>query len=194
MFALVYSVNQLFQVRYGCGRHMWEVRMEDYIVYNKLGVVGSITYNMSTLFTKVSILCFYLRFSPEGTAFRVVVYCVMFVSVGYSVAGALGFSYLCRPITSSWDYRIPGKCVNVVAWYLSCAVLNAATDLVILLLPLWLIRPLRVRLSQKVAVGLILSCGGLYVLQPYSTLCPWTPSDLEASHPEPLAVASIAPR
>lgn len=88
----------------------------------------------------------------------------MFVAIGYSLAGAAGFLYLCRPIASSWDYSIPAECVNVTAWYLSCAVLNVVTDVVILLLPVWLIQPLRVKFRQKMAVAIILMAGGLYVV------------------------------
>jgi hypothetical protein len=89
------------------------------------------------------------------------VYFVLFIAVGYSLAGGFGFLYLCQPINKLWDFMVPGSCVDFGAWYLACAALNVATDFVILALPIWILRPLRVRLTQKIAVMLVLMAGGL---------------------------------
>ena len=115
---------------------------------------------MSTLFTKVAILIFYLRLSTD-TYFRSVTYIVMFVAVGYSLAGGFAFLYLCRPLEKYWDFSVPGKCSDFGAAFLSGAALNVATDVALLLLPLWLLYPLRVPLKQKIGVTLILMTGSL---------------------------------
>ena len=58
---------------------------------------------------------------------------------------------------------VPGSCIDMYAAYFALAALNSATDVVIHLLPIWLLWPLRVKLGQKIAVGLVLMPGGLYV-------------------------------
>jgi hypothetical protein len=126
----------------------------------QLGIPGAVTYNFSILFTKVSILLFYLRFCDERS-FRIIAYAVIVVAVGYSIIGAFGFLYLCRPIPKFIDPTSDGTCANIVVWWLACATLNAATDIVILLLPIRILRPLRVSFAQKVAVMAILMAGGL---------------------------------
>ncbi|KAM5529033.1 integral membrane protein [Fusarium oxysporum f. sp. phaseoli] len=126
-----------------------------------LGAIpGAITYNLSTLFTKVSILHFYLRFSQDR-AFKLATYFVMFVVVGNNLPAAFAFLYMCRPITRYWDYTRPGSCLDVGSAFIVCAVLNSVTDIIILCLPIWLLRPLRMRRLQKIGVTLVLMAGGL---------------------------------
>lgn len=115
---------------------------------------------MSTLFTKVAILSFYLRLSLDFY-FRTVTYVVMFVAVGYSLAGGFAFLYLCRPLPKYWNFSIPGECSDFGAAYLAGAALNVATDTALLLLPLWLLHPLRLPLKQKIGLMLILMTGSL---------------------------------
>ncbi|KAG4412358.1 hypothetical protein IFR04_014515 [Cadophora malorum] len=158
LFASAYSVLQVIQTQYGSGLHIWDVPLKKYTTYTKLGIPGAVTYNMSTLFTKVAILLFYLRLSTDFR-FRCVTYAVMFVAVGYSLAGGFAFLYLCRPLPKYWDFSIPGKCSNFGAAFLAGAALNVATDVALLLLPLWLLHPLKLPLRQKIGVTLILMTG-----------------------------------
>ena len=123
---------------------------------------GAFTYSFTTMFIKLSILSFFLRFSMDR-AFRVTVYIVMFISVGYSVPQILLFLYVCTPIGSYWDWSIPGKCINQQAIFDAGNILNVITDFMILLLPIWMLSPMRTPLTKKIGVLLILMAGGLYV-------------------------------
>jgi hypothetical protein len=126
----------------------------------KNGIGGAITYNFSTLFIKASILVFYLRFS-FSRYLRSTIYFMLVVIIGYSLAGGFGFLYLCSPIAMLWDFTIGGTCVDIGMWYLVCAGLNVATDFIILLLPIWILWPMKVSLSQRLAVLAVLMAGGL---------------------------------
>lgn len=109
---------------------------------------------------KSSVLLYYLRF-PSSRAFRVVTYCVLVVSVGYTFSGFLAFAYSCSPIASYWDETIDGTCINRSAALLARAVFNVATDSCILLLPIWLLWPLRLSCARKVGVTAVMMAGGL---------------------------------
>ncbi|EAQ83571.1 hypothetical protein CHGG_09975 [Chaetomium globosum CBS 148.51] len=111
------------------------------------------------MFIKLSILSFFLRFSVDR-AFRMAVYIVMFISVGYSVPQILLFLYVCTPIGSYWDWSIPGTCINQQAIFDAGNTLNMITDFMILLLPIWMLRPMRAPLTKKIGVLLILMAGG----------------------------------
>lgn len=124
---------------------------------------ASVFYNLATLFVKASILSFYLRFAAANRPFQIATYIVLFVIVVYSLNAAFSFLYLCTPIRSLWDISVTGTCVDLNSAYLASSVLNAVTDVVILVLPIWLLWPLRVRWQQKIAVALALMSGGLYV-------------------------------
>ncbi len=120
------------------------------------------TYNLSTLFVKLSILSFYLRFSIDR-AFRLAVYLVMFVTVGYTIPNAILFLYICKPMAFYWDWTLQGTCVDQQAVFDAANILNMTTDYMILLLPIWMLRPLRAPLLKKIGIALVLMTGGLYV-------------------------------
>ena len=84
----------------------------------------------------------------------------MCIAIGYSLAGATGFLYLCAPIQTYWGGS-PGSCLNIDTWFLACSALNVFTDVLILLLPIWILRPLKIGVIQKAAVTCILMAGGL---------------------------------
>ncbi|KAK3312802.1 hypothetical protein B0H66DRAFT_380906 [Apodospora peruviana] len=164
VFALGDSATNIIQTHHGAGKHMWEVSKETYREFNMIGAMaGAICYHLSTLFAKYSILSFYLRFSVD-TGFRYAVYFVMFVATGYTVPSAFAFLFQCTPMNSLWDSDVVGrKCVDAVAMCNATGVLNTVTDLAILLLPIWLLRPLRIPLLKKMGVAIILMTGGFVV-------------------------------
>jgi hypothetical protein len=85
----------------------------------------------------------------------------MFITVGYSLAGASAVLYFCNPIRKFWDFHMPGTCVRLDQAYLAGAALNAATDVAILLLPIWLLWPLTLPTQTKIGLIAILMTGSL---------------------------------
>lgn len=124
-------------------------------------IAGPIFYNLSTLFTKISLCLFYLRLSPFRS-FRTAVYIVMVVSIIYSVLAAFGFAWVCQPIEKYWDFSITtGTCINLNAYFLATACINAATDLALLVLPIFIIKDLHLPRRRKISVTLLLMTGSL---------------------------------
>ena len=165
--------RRVAETKYGLGKHMWEISAVDFQEFMKIGMIaGLLTYNLATLFIKVSILAFYLRFSIDR-AFRLAVYFVMFVTVGYTVPNAILVLYACRPMHAYWDFaaRTTGHCLDLNAPFHTANTLNMLTDFAILLLPIWMLRPMKVPFFQKIGVALILMAGGLYT-PPSPPLCP----------------------
>ncbi|KAJ3956561.1 hypothetical protein N0V92_006871 [Colletotrichum tropicale] len=160
VFATAYSVIQVYETRNGAGHHIWDVSRADAVAFHKLSMTDLAAYSLSILFTKASILVFYLRF-PLKPMVRTTVYLVMFATIGYSVAGALGWVYLCTPMAKIWEPETPGTCVDRAMWWLMLSVCNVATDLAILLLPIWILSPLSLRLVKKIEMTIFLMAGGL---------------------------------
>ena len=122
----------------------------------KVGVIGgALTYNLATLLTKVSILFWYPRF-PSEMSFKITVYFVMFVTAGYSLAQAFSFLYLCHPIDGYWDSSVDATCINMYLAFAVSTGMNVGADVTILLLPIWLLWPLRIDTRQKIAATLTL--------------------------------------
>jgi hypothetical protein len=125
----------------------------------------AITGNLAPLFVKVSVLRFYLRFSTSRR-FNHAVYVIIFVVITANILGAFSFVFICQPIRFMWDYMAlkgKGSCIAMDPWYGWLVILNCVTDGVLLVLPAWILAPLRVSVSQKAALAAILGTGGLYV-------------------------------
>ncbi|KAH9863557.1 hypothetical protein J1614_009489 [Plenodomus biglobosus] len=159
--ALFFSIYVGYQTTNGLGYHIWDVTAADFYRLMKIGdIAGPIFYNLSTMFTKISLGLFYLRLSPFETSFRLAVYAVVFVSIVNSMLAAFGFLWVCQPIAKYWDFSImTGKCINLTAFFLATACINATTDLVLLILPIFIIRKLHLALHRKIGAGLLLMTG-----------------------------------
>jgi len=122
-----------------------------------------ITSNLAVLFIKCSILIFYLRFSTTRV-FNHVVYLLLVIIIIANSLTAFGTLFICQPMAEIWDpMNVEGTCIHRDAWYGWGIVLNCVTDFILLVLPLWLLAPLKVGLSQKAAIAAILGTGGFVV-------------------------------
>jgi hypothetical protein len=121
---------------------------------------GAPLYNLAIMSAKTAVLSFYLRF-PSSRAFKACTFMTMAFTVGNALSAVLAGAYLCRPAAKMWDAMLEGTCLDWEAAFLVTAVLNMATDVVILLLPIWLLAPLRLPFWRKVGVTCILMAGGL---------------------------------
>ncbi|EKG16265.1 hypothetical protein MPH_06519 [Macrophomina phaseolina MS6] len=129
-----------------------------------LGITGA-TYVVSLLFTKLSILVFYLNFSGPSGKIRKAIWVTMIIVTVYSLTGAFEWAYACQPIEKYWDLTITyGHCIDRPKIYMFAGVMNTLTDATILLLPIFMMWNLRLRLRQKIAVVLIMMTGGFVLV------------------------------
>ncbi|ORY09604.1 hypothetical protein BCR34DRAFT_368527 [Clohesyomyces aquaticus] len=160
LLAFGFSILIFYQTTNGLGKHVWAVPADRFSRLMKIGVIaGPLFYNLSTLFTKVSLCAFYLRLSPSKS-FTYAVYAVALVSILHNLIAALGIVINCNPIAKYWDYSITtGSCVNLNAFFLSVACINAATDLALLFLPIRIIWGLHLPMRRKISVAILLLTG-----------------------------------
>lgn len=55
-----------------------------------------------------------------------------------------------------------GECFSMDPWYGWLVGFNCVTDAILLVLPTWIIGPLRIGFAQRAAVAAVLGTGGLY--------------------------------
>lgn len=115
---------------------------------------GLPVYNIATVFIKASVLTFYLRFTVD-VYFKMCSYAVLFIVVANAIVNIVGSAIL--------ECTAPGQaaCQQTIIIQIVSAAINSATDAIILLLPFWLLRPMKVPLSRKVGIAVVLMAGGL---------------------------------
>ncbi|KAK0732486.1 hypothetical protein B0T21DRAFT_412658 [Apiosordaria backusii] len=167
VLSIIYSATLIAMTKFGLGYHIrYLIRFENWESKPMLLLAGfpaAITSNLSVLFIKASILVFYLRFSTTRPFNHVIYVMLVIVVIAYSLA-AFGTLFGCRPMAAFWDRHVKDrKCISKDAWYGWLIILNCVTDFILLVLPLWLLAPLKIGFSQKAAIAAILGTGGFVV-------------------------------
>ncbi|KAL0783400.1 hypothetical protein CaCOL14_001306 [Colletotrichum acutatum] len=145
----------------GVASHLWQATYADYNPgFPIYGTCTTVTYSLSVVLTKLSLLFLYLRLSPDRS-FRIIVTSLIGIVIAYSVAYQLLSIFACRFIYASWDAEAlqTAHCVDKGTIYMIFSIANIIMDVVILLLPLKIVIPLQMSRRQKVFVILLFATG-----------------------------------
>ncbi|KAK3321992.1 hypothetical protein B0H66DRAFT_619329 [Apodospora peruviana] len=149
--SLVYFVTMVTLMRHGWGRHMDELSITDLLEFNKALLPNTLTYLITPAVTKMAMLIVLYRINPS-LIYRVTVVAVGFAIFAYTLALTAITGGPCSPLK---DGTI--KCLTDVA--LAQSVLNIASDLAVLAIPLPTIHYLNFPLKTKFTVAGILAIG-----------------------------------
>ncbi|KZF22835.1 hypothetical protein L228DRAFT_137464 [Xylona heveae TC161] len=159
-FVLGVNICNFIAVHYGFGRHEAALPANATSVYLHNLYFDEMIYNTGLSTVKFSILIFYSRIFPTRRM-RIALWCVGGIVLGWLIAMNFAVIFQCIPIHKAWNFAVPGRCINVDAWFIGQAVPNIATDIAILAMPLPVIWTLQIPLSQKMAVCAIFLLGSL---------------------------------
>lgn len=111
---------------------------------------------------KISILIQYLRIFPSKPI-RISCYVLIGLVSIYTIISTTLSAFSCVPVAFFWDTSIPGphKCLSQLAFWFSNASFNILTDLAVLILPMPVIKSLRLGKQQKYALMGVFALGGL---------------------------------
>lgn len=111
------------------------------------------TYQLSVVLTKISILLGYIRVfqhSKIQLASKITIGLVVI----YWLYGFLSIMLGCKPVSFFWDQStVDGYCILSVAFWLSYAALNMVTDVIIIIIPMPALSTLH--LARKAKLWLI---------------------------------------
>ncbi|KAL3295225.1 integral membrane protein [Colletotrichum asianum] len=148
-------------IELGVGSHFWQVKYADYdpgfLIY---GTCTTMTYSLTVVLAKKSLLFLYLRLCPDQS-FRIVVMTLIGIVTAYSIAYQLLSLFGCRPVYASWDAVAlkTASCVDKETVYMVLSIANIIMDIVILVLPLKVVIPLQMARRQKASVILLFATG-----------------------------------
>ncbi|KAK6826211.1 hypothetical protein PG987_013705 [Apiospora arundinis] len=145
------------------GVHMWEMPVNHYSFYKVMELVVAVTYAPCVGLAKLSLLLYYRRLSPQ-TWLGWVVVATMVIVVGCSLGTSFSLVFGCNPIARSWDMTVKGgTCIDRDALHLATVVLNMATSLVILGLPIPVVASWKMTNLQRAGLLVIFAIGSLTV-------------------------------
>ncbi|KAF2217241.1 hypothetical protein CERZMDRAFT_11067, partial [Cercospora zeae-maydis SCOH1-5] len=141
------------------GKHIWDTSIKQTIA--RITNICSIIYLILMAFAKFSILMFYKRLSPQ-TWFRYAVNGMITIIVGFTVPLMLMLMFACVPLKKIWDPTVTeGHCIEIGNVYMATAGTSAATDIIMLFLPMPMLLRLQIPTIQKIGVVLIFSVGSV---------------------------------
>ncbi|KAM0801784.1 hypothetical protein BDR22DRAFT_971982 [Usnea florida] len=112
---------------------------------------------------KLSILHLYKQLFPIRK-FRIMVYAVMLLVVGFWTSTIVRMFFLCSPLAFYWDKSIKGgTCLNNYATSLSVSIINLILDLIVVALPMPMLWGLQVTTSKKIGLTTVFGIGGVLV-------------------------------
>jgi hypothetical protein len=129
--------------------------------------LDQIFYKFTINLTKLSILTLYLRIFTQPWFVRTCWGCFAVVSA-YAIASILATVFQCTPINGYWDRHGPSvnptpqpkpHCISTTAFWLSNAIYNISTDIVILVTLPFMIWSLRLPRSQKIGLTFVFGLG-----------------------------------
>ncbi|PYH63635.1 uncharacterized protein BO88DRAFT_476040 [Aspergillus vadensis CBS 113365] len=130
----VIFVLDLAMVKYGLGLHQTTIPSDDVVTINKLLLPAEVFYCTSLILTKTSILAMYHRIFHIHQPTRIAVYVLGAITIIRAVSLIIASIFQCIPVARAWDKSHPGRCINLKDTFIANDVVNAITDVVILVL------------------------------------------------------------
>lgn len=146
----------------GFGSHLWDLHDGALLEILRLLYVAEIIYIIVLALTKASILCMYLRIFWAYPPFQISCYVVIAFVVVSSAAITIATIVSCEPIGFFWNRDFKGgTCLNITALAYANSGLAVIQDLIITLLPIYMLWSLNMSRKKKFFIGIMFAVGGL---------------------------------
>ncbi|KAI1858472.1 uncharacterized protein JN550_012605 [Neoarthrinium moseri] len=154
-------------VNSGLGRDIWMLDPDDITNTLFYFFIEEYLYTFLVVFTKISILCLYIRIFTVAR-FRWLCYILVGIVVAFGISCWVSTGFNCIPITfmwQGWDGAHVGTCMDTSKQTFALAGVNMSLDVLIFLLPIPQLLALQMNFRRKLGVILMFAVG-LFV-----TLC-----------------------
>ncbi|KAK4948100.1 hypothetical protein LTR10_013154 [Elasticomyces elasticus] len=163
LFATAFSAMAIVGVRYGLGKHVWDIPQNaEYVEKIKKTIqtlwICQVMYVTALMLVKLSIVVSYLRVFPT-TIFRRTMYTLSAAIVGVWLCSILITIFQCKPVQGAWDFTLPRNCLKIVDFYYFTTAFSIFTDFLLCTLPLPVFWRLNVPKRQKYVVSMLFGIG-----------------------------------
>lgn len=143
-------------MRVGWARHMWELSLEDLMVFNDILLPNTLTYLITPAVTKMAMLVVLYQIN-SSVSYRVVIAGMGISIFAYTLTLTSITGGPCNPKNGAGTT----KCLMNVAF--AQAILNIASDIGVIIAPIPTIVSLNLSVRQKMSVVVLLTVGSAYV-------------------------------
>ncbi|KAI3394091.1 hypothetical protein diail_3215 [Diaporthe ilicicola] len=163
--AMAPFVCVLYMAVLGFGSHLWSLKDGALLQILRLFYASEIVYVVVLALIKVSIITMYIRIFWAYRPFYIACYVVLtFVILSSSIITILTI-LSCRPVQFFWNRDIlGGACLDITALAYANSGLAVFQDLIIVVLPMFMLWNLQMSRKKKVFIGIMFALGGVGLL------------------------------
>ncbi|KAK0508429.1 hypothetical protein JMJ35_009513 [Cladonia borealis] len=157
---VAYTILSAVKLQYGYGVHQWDVPISSAIKFFKLTFAAEILYNPLLFTVKLTILLQVQHIFAISSKLRF--YLVQFMiwsNACWYFAYTFIVAFTCTPTAKSWDYELPGHCINSGPLAILATGPSVISDLIILTLPTFWVWKVQMARRRKLEVSLIFAMG-----------------------------------
>ncbi|PWY85074.1 hypothetical protein BO70DRAFT_370587 [Aspergillus heteromorphus CBS 117.55] len=162
------TISSYYVIKYQyLGYHIWDIPADSpQILGAKYAYATEILYNPILGLIKTSILVFLLRLSGQKIAVRRTIWVILVLNATTMVVTFFVIVLNCIPIAAVWDKASypDAKCLNFANIVTATASASIITDVLVLMLPTWIVYNIRIPQRQKLMLVGVLSFGLLAVI------------------------------
>lgn len=146
----------------GFGSHLWSLKDGALLQILRLFYISEIIYVVVLALIKVSIVTMYLRIFWAYRPFYIACYVVLtFILLSSSIITILTI-LSCQPVEFFWNRDIAGgSCLDITALAYANSGLAVLHDLIIIILPIFMLWNLQMSRKKKVFIGVMFALGGI---------------------------------
>ena len=158
---VVFVALSLYSIKFGLGKHQWDVTIEDLLKGLRRGYAAQIMYCLAIYTAKIGVLLQIKRiFTGKKRAFVYWASWTAIVLVTCAYTASLFFNiFQCIPVEKTWNPFIAGTCKLKGKGGILDGVVNLVSDLAILAIPTVAITQLQMDLRKKLGVSAIFATG-----------------------------------
>ncbi|KAJ4004096.1 hypothetical protein NW752_010826 [Fusarium irregulare] len=164
IFSFGFLAATLTLLTLGVGNHMWDITIIEYVPkFWQTSTAANLIYCATISMSKLSVLSFYLRISPDKFVRRAV-YGTMALVCAYSFTYVMIVIFRCWPISAGWDPLQQDKCFSLrihVIYLVTCSVV---VDAFLMVIPFRIVQPLQIPRRQKVGLAVLFATGGSIII------------------------------
>ncbi|KAK6332258.1 hypothetical protein TWF696_002979 [Orbilia brochopaga] len=165
IFCLGLTISTCLATTGGYGLHIYDVPHHLRTKSLEYAWANMLLYCIAVTFTKISILCFYLRLVPSGI-FRKLTWLTMTAVVALGFAYGLMVVFYCIPVRAYWQpYEYPdAKCLSDEAALISNAAVNIVLDCWLWIMPVPVVWKVRLPIRQRIGLVGVFALGSFVCL------------------------------
>ena len=148
---------------YGQGRHLWNVSIAGVEQVANLSNISEILYGPTMFLAKFSVLKqmerIFVGTKKDSTYWWI--QAMIWANGLFDLSIFIAFICACVPREKLWNPQLSGTCISTNSSIIATSIINIISDWSALILPLVVIRRLRMSVKQKIGVGAIFAVGFL---------------------------------